>query len=80
MTTCYHHYIMTDKSGECDAFFLLEGKKLRLIWWFNNNDADYREEYMDGLFKKLGVEMLPLPKKYRKQAEALVDDMNSGEE
>ena len=35
---------------------------------------------MDGLFKKLGVEMLPLPKKYRKQAEALVDDMNSEEE
>ncbi len=52
MKTIYH--IRAANGGEMDFFFDAKGK---MLTWWDLNDANYRDEYMNDLFKKLGYEV-----------------------
>lgn len=64
----YHAYLYNEKIGEVDAFASEKGE---LITWWSNNDADWREEYMQPLMTAVGVEVveagISLRKKLLKQ-------------
>jgi hypothetical protein len=51
--------------GEKDTFF---DDNFKLIDYWDCNDASYRPEYMDSLFRQLGIEVAPLPKNKSKKA------------
>ena len=57
LKTIYHQSYCGDR-GECDIFY---DEKFNPIWWWCNNDATYRNEYMNGLFKLLGYDIKKLP-------------------
>jgi hypothetical protein len=61
-----------DDFGEMDAFYEIVDGKLLLVKAWSNNDANYRNEYMSGLFSYLGIQMTNLPDKYEKEARALL--------
>lgn len=63
----YFNYEDDEQWGEMDAFFKASSK-LSLITWWDNNDANYRSEYMSPLFKHVGVEIKTLPREKRKEA------------
>lgn len=67
-------YACDDELGESDAFYEEVDGKLKLITAWSNNDASYRDEYMNSLFKYLGIEVMDLPKKHEKQAKKLLKD------
>lgn len=59
------YYFSSDKPFECEAMFDEKGK---LLGCWSCNDANWRNEFFDDFLEKLGIEVLPLPKKYRKKA------------
>ena len=63
MKTCYFCFFCDDDLGECYGFFEKDKGKLHFIHSFSCNDAQYRDEYMSGLFDHFGIEMVPLPDK-----------------
>lgn len=50
--TIYH--VSTDVYGEQDFFFDEDGN---LLHWWDKNDANFRGEYMNPLFEKLGIKI-----------------------
>ena len=72
MKTCYYKFFCHDDLGECYGFFTENKKKLTCIHWFDANDASYRHEYMAGLFKHFGVQMVKLPGQFDKAATKLI--------
>lgn len=68
MKTIYVEYFCDDEIGECDMFFSIDKGKLSIISGWNCNDAQYRDEYMDDLFEKCGIKILPLPDEFSKKA------------
>jgi len=77
MRTIYVEYFCDEDLGDADAFYEVQADvgSLTLITAWSNNDASYRDEYMSSLFKYLGVEVKPLPKKYKKEAKKLLGKM-----
>ena len=73
--TIYLECFCDDDLGEADAFYEVVDDKLTMITAWSMNDAQYRSEYMDPLFSHLGIEIKPVPRKYRKQAKALLAEM-----
>lgn len=74
MKTCYYRFVCDDDLGECYGFFELDTKKtLKIIHWFDANDASYHE-YMNGLFKHFGIKMVRLPGQYDKKATTLIKE------
>lgn len=67
MTICYYQYFCDDDFGECFGFFT-KTDKLVCVHWFAANDAQYRNEYMRGLFAHFGIQMERLPTRLEKAA------------
>ena len=63
MKIIYHFY--TQEPFECEAMFDEKGKMLD-CW--ECRDARWSNEFFDYFLEKLGIEILPLPKKYTKLA------------
>lgn len=68
MRKIFHYGICDDDIGEADAFFEVVNGTLTLLAAWACNDAMYRGEYMDSLFKAVGVEVTGLPKTHTKKA------------
>ncbi len=49
----YHIYL--EDYGEMDFFF---DQKYKYLHHWNRNDADFRDEYMNPLFEKIGFEIV----------------------
>jgi hypothetical protein len=64
MKIIYHFYTeaLTD---DCEGMFDEKGKMLD-CW--SCRDARWQNEFFDYFLEKLGIEVLPLPKKYSKKA------------
>ena len=54
MTTAYVMYIETEEGSEGEAWF---NEKKEIIGWYSSNDANWRDEYLDDIFKQLGVKV-----------------------
>ena len=58
-------YKASIESPEMEGFFDENGKLLD--YWYCN-DACWRDEYFNGVFKKLGIDIKPIPAKLKKMA------------
>ncbi len=63
-------YIFGLDSPEIEGFFDEKGK---LIDYWYCNDALWRDEYFNPVFKKLGIDIQSIPPKLRKKAEAALE-------
>jgi len=71
MKIIYEFY--SEKYGEVGGMFDADGNLLD-CWVLN--DADWRGEYFNGFMKKIGVEVVRLPKKFEKKAlKQIVEEM-----
>lgn len=78
MKTIYH--VNVEVFGEQDFFFDDDGK---LIHWWDRNDADYRNEYMDPLMKELGIKVKSgnwSDKRFKSQIKEILIDCGASEE
>lgn len=64
----YVKYFCGGDLGEAQGFYEVVKDKLVFISGFFMNDANYRDEYMSGVFEYLGVDMQTLPDKYEAAA------------
>lgn len=71
----YYSWLCDDDLGEAQGFFEVVDNKLKLITGWSMNDANYRNEYMRGVFKYVGIDVQKLPTKYLKQATEQVKEM-----
>lgn len=63
----------SEKYGEVEGMFNTDGN---LLDCWASNDANWRDDYFNGFMKKIGVEVVRLPKKFEKKAlEQIVEEM-----
>jgi len=70
----YYQCFCDDDLGEAQGFFETTNNKLTMLYGWSLNDANYRQEYMGGLMKKLGVEVKILAKKHEAKAKQLMKE------
>jgi len=69
----YHSYFCGDNVGEADGFFEVVDGELELVDCWSRNDANWRQEYMNGILKWAGVDLQKLPEKHMAQGEKLLE-------
>ncbi len=63
MKIIYQFY--SENPFEWEGMFDEKGK---LLDYWSCSDANWKSEYFDGFMTKLGIQILPLPEKFRKKA------------